>query len=278
MSNYDLHLHTTASDGTDSPENLLRKIRELGIRRFAVTDHDTIAGALKLRGVEGFVFGIEFSCLYTHNRIHVLGLGVDPDNANFVEALRLGDELRHEKFLKRVKFLREKFGFNITDSDFEELSNIPGVGKPHLANLLVRKNYASNRSEAMRKFIDKCHTREYSLEAKFVINAILKSGGIPVWAHPLGGEGESESPREIFEAEFANMLSYGLRGLECYYSKYDFATCSELAKIARENDLLISGGSDYHGTNKNIPIGRLNSDEIDVSENMLSVLESLGGK
>lgn len=270
----DLHIHTNASDGTDSPEVLLQKIRQLNIKHFAVTDHDTIAGALKLRGEEGFIIGVEFSCHYVHNKIHILGLNYDPENDSFKEVLRAGDEMRHEKFFKRVKFLRENCGIIFSDSEIEELLKIPGVGKPHLANKLVAKGFAKDKTDAIKNIIDKCRTRDEKLESEFVIKAILKSGGIPVWAHPLGGEGESELPDEIFRTELKKLISYGLRGLECYYSKYDMKTCEKLAGVARENNLYISGGSDYHGTNKKIPLGRLNSESKEIPENYLTIIKN----
>ncbi len=107
------------------------------------------------------------------------------------------------------------------------------------------------------------------------MRAILSSGGVPVWAHPLGGEGERELSESGFMTLIDELMSYGLKGLECWYSKYTPAKCEWLSTQAEKRDLLISGGSDYHGTNKNIPLGRLNADNIAVDIDRLTILKHI---
>ena len=274
-SKIDLHIHTNASDGTDSPEKLLAKIRELGIKRFAVTDHDTIKGALAMQNIItsdiNFIKGIEFSCrTKTHSKCHILGLNYDEHNAVFLDALNRGDKLRHEKFYKRIEFLRDKFGIIFTDDEIKSLLQIPSVGKPHLGNLIVRKGYAKTRTEAIENIIDKCKTGNDKIDALIAINAINSSGGLSIWAHPLGGERENELPEQKFRETLSELISCGLQGLECFYSKYELEKCKWLEKIARENNLRISGGSDYHGTNKSIPLGKLNAENIEILESEIT--------
>ena len=273
----DLHTHTNTSDGTDSPEELLKKIQEAGIEIFAVTDHDTIKGALEMKKIIGsapvkFIKGIEFSCRADDAKCHILGFNCDENHEAFKKVLRAGDELRHAKFFKRIEFLRSAFNVKITDEEVKELLKIPSLGKIHLGNMLVEKGFAETRLEAMENFVDKCKTGNDRVDADFAINSIISSGGVAVWAHPLGGAREPELSREKFFAALKKLISFGLHGLECYYSKYEFFKCEWLAEEARQNNLYISGGSDYHGANKNVPLGKLNADDKNISQEFLSIL------
>ena len=281
-STIDLHVHTNASDGTDSPEQLLANVQKAGIKIFAVTDHDTINGAMEMKkivpsgsGSESgikFIQGIEFSCRTQKSRCHILGINYDENNQAFQDALNAVEELRHQKFFVRIKFLRENFGIEFTDEEIDYLSKIPGIGKPLIANMIVSKGFAENRQDAISRYLNKLSTSSYRIEAGRAVKAVNSSGGIPVWAHPLGGEGERElTEREFFET-LEELISYGLKGLECWYSKYPVTKCEWLVSIAQRSGLLVSGGSDYHGKNKSIPLGRLNSDEKIIDVENLSVL------
>ena len=280
-SEIDLHIHTNASDGTYSPEDLINKIHESGIKIFAVTDHDTINGAIAMKKILGsgpqvkFIKGIEFSTRIekTRAKCHILGLNYDENHPAFQEALNAGAKLRHEKFFKRINFLRDNFNITFTESEIENLLKIPSVGKPHLGNLIVAKGYAATRVEAIENFIDKAKTGNDKIEAELAVKSINKSGGISVWAHPLGGEREEELPEEKFQETLKNLISFGLQGLECYYSKYEISKCEWLAEQARVNNLLISGGSDCHGTNKNIPLGKLNAGDKNINPKNLTILK-----
>ena len=278
----DLHIHTTASDGTDTPGELLQKIRDSGIKTFAVTDHDTITGALemseKIHGEDvKFIRGIEFSCRtrITDTKCHILGLNYDCENAEFIHALRTGEEIRHKKFYRRIEILRDEFNITFTDEEIESLMKIKSVGKPHIANLIVSKGLARDKQDAIDRYVNKCRTGNDRLDSDFVIHAILSSGGIPVWAHPLGGEGEKELPEDKFMETLSELISYGLHGLECFYSKYEYAACEYLEAIANQKGLYVSGGSDYHGMNKNIPLGKLNAENIIVPHERLSITKIL---
>lgn len=282
ISTVDLHIHTTASDGTDEPKNLLWNIQKAGINTFAVTDHDTIRGAMAMKKIVPpglrFVQGIEFSCrTKSGHKCHVLGLNYDENNRDFQDALRTGDELRHQKFFRRIELLHSQFGITFTDDEIEALLKIPSVGKPHLANMLVSKGLAENRQDAISRYIDKCRTGTDRIGAELAVKAILSSGGVPVWAHPLGGEGEQELTESDFRVILNELMSYGLKGLECWYSKYKPVKCEWLSKQAERRGLLISGGSDYHGTNKTIPLGRLNADNKTVDIDRLTILKHIQG-
>ena len=115
------------------------------------------------------------------------------------------------------------------------------------------------------------------INAELAVKAIISSGGVPIWAHPLGGEGEKELSQEKFFEVLSELISFGIKGLECYYSKYGIQKCGWLAEIAGEKNLYISGGSDYHGKNKNIPLGKLNYENINIDSQKINIIKILEG-
>lgn len=274
----DLHTHSTASDGTDTPLRLAEKIQAIGIHVFALTDHDTVAGTEVLlknlpKGVT-FVPGIEFSCRMDTGKCHILGYCCDTSHPSFRATLREGAELRGGKLDLRLGFLRDR-GIIFPKEEINALRQVPGAGKPHLGNLMVKYGYAASRQEAIQNVINLCPTGSSRIPARMAVKAILASGGIPVWAHPLGGEGEKAISPERFEMMLDELSGYGLMGLECFYSKYPLVHCERLAGIARERNLLISCGSDYHGTNKAIALGTLNAGGQSISVERLTIMGPL---
>ncbi len=274
----DLHTHSTASDGTDTPLQLIENVKAAGIKVFALTDHDTVAGTETLlkNPPEGVTFipGIEFSCQMNTGKCHILGYCSHTAHPAFQTALRQGAALREGKLNLRLDFLRNR-GITFPAEELDRLLQIPGVGKPHLGNLMVKYGYAASLTEAIRDIISPCPTPSSRIPAKTAVNAILASGGVPVWAHPLGGEGEKEANLEQFGKMLIELMGYGIMGLECWYSRYPAPVCERLAVTAQDHGLLISGGSDYHGTNKNIALGTLNDDHRMVSTEQLTILEKL---
>lgn len=273
MSAFDLHTHTAASDGTDGPVKLLRKARSAGLDTVAITDHDTLSGVREVlgRAPEGLrlIPGVELSCCGAAGKCHILGLGVDPENSALNGVIREVSALRREKLERRIDFLRRR-GMALPEDGVAALRAMPSAGKPHLVNLLVERGLLKNRQEGFA-LLRQCKTGGDRIDAKTAIEAILSSGGVPVWAHPRGGVDETVGEAE-FRALLPELISYGLGGLECYYSMYPLALCRELSEIARKNRLLISAGSDYHGKNKTVPLGRLCADEKGPSRADVSVL------
>lgn len=266
---YDLHIHTAASDGSDSPAALAQKVREAGLELFSVTDHDTIAGALAMEALipegVGYIRGVEFSCISPGGKCHILGYGFGPEHPAFLAALEEGAQLRREKLERRIVHLREKFGIVLTEEELRWLHSLKSPGKPHLGKLLLERGLAPDRGSAIRRFLSGVPGRD-RIDAKTAIDAIRLSGGIAVWAHPLGGEGE----RRLAEAEFAALLAVltadGIQGLECHYSRYSRAESELLLGYARARGLIVTGGSDYHGVNKKgIHLGQLGTENADYS-------------
>lgn len=259
----DLHIHSTASDGTDSPAELLEKIRRAGVGVFSLTDHDTISGALEMQKLAlddaVFVKGVELSCITAAGKCHILGYNYDENSSEFGQILEESRAKRRRKLDCRISFLKSNFGIEFTADELAELYSLNSVGKPHLGNLLAAKGYAENKNEAIEKYINPCETESDRIDGAAAIKAILAAGGIPVWAHPLGGTGEKILTEEKFTQQLDRLKAAGLKGLECYYSRYTEEQVRFLLCRAEENGLYVSGGSDYHGQNKSVRLGELNA-------------------
>ena len=276
----DLHIHTNASDGSDSPALLLQKLKKAGITTFSITDHDTITGAVEMESLVTpefrFIRGIEFSCETPVGKCHILGYGFDPQDPLFRAALEEGAVLRREKLLSRLRYLEETLSITFTEGEKAWLHSLKSPGKPHFGKLLVARGIAATIPEAIQKYINPHKPRRDRIDARTAITAILHAGGIPVWAHPLGGEGEKPLSAEEFQAQLAFLMDAGIRGLECGYSRYSRSDVDFLIAQAESHSLLISGGSDYHGTNKqDLPLGRLCTDGVPFPAESLTILKKI---
>lgn len=275
----DLHIHTNASDGSDSPAEILAKAAAAGLDIVAITDHDTIDGAMSVTEVPAglrFIRGIEFSCISPGGECHILGYGFDPHDAVFLAALEEGRRLRREKTGRRIDHLARQFGVVLTAEERRDLDSQRSPGKPHLAKILVARKLAPDISAAIKRYITPCKGGGDRISAETAIRSILHAGGIPIWAHPLGGEGERRLRHEEFDARLAHLMAFGIRGLECHYSRYDETDTAFLLAQAAEQGLLISGGSDYHGGNKvGIALGMLRADGKATDAKQLTVLQHL---
>ena len=266
---YDLHIHTAASDGSDSPASLAQKVLKAGLELFSVTDHDTIDGALAMEALLpagiSYIRGVEFSCVSPGGKCHILGYGYDPAHPVFRAALQEGSQLRREKLENRIIHLREKFGIRLTEEELRWLRSLKSPGKPHLGSLLLNQGLAPDRSTAIRRYLSGVPGRD-RIDSKTAIDAIRAAGGIAVWAHPLGGEGEKRLTRSEFEHRLAVLMAEGIQGLECRYSRYGMDESELLLHCAREKGLIATGGSDYHGSNKKgIELGQLGTVSADWS-------------
>lgn len=261
---FDLHIHTTASDGSDSPAELAQKLRAAGLRLFSVTDHDTVGGALEMEKLvpagTRFIRGVEFSCVSPAGKCHILGYGYDPDHPAFRAALEEGRRLRLEKLQRRLQRLEADFGVVLTREEREWLLSLSSPGKPHLGRILLDRGLAPDLDSAIRRFLGNVPGRD-RIEAETAVRAIEASGGVSVWAHPLGGEGEKRLTRDGFAAQLETLLGYGIRGMECWYSRYSLEEVRFLLDRADRSGLIVTGGSDYHGSNKRgLALGMLNAE------------------
>ena len=260
----DLHIHTTASDGSDSPAELARKVA--GLRIFSVTDHDTIDGALQMERLvpPGTVYirGVEFSCVSPAGKCHILGYGYDPRHPALLAALEEGRTLRLEKLQRRLEALRAHFGIILTDDELSRLYSLNSPGKPHLGKILLDRGLAETLDGAIQTYLKIRVPGRDRIDAGHAIAAIEKAGGRSVWAHPLGGEGEKRLTPEKFEDQLQTLLAAGLKGMECHYSRYSREEIQFLRDRAAAHGLTVTGGSDYHGINKrDLELGMLSMED-----------------
>ena len=276
MQKADLHIHSNCSDGSDSPTKLPEIVKKANIDVFALTDHDTVEGCLELsKTFDKFIRGVELTCLCGKIKCHILGYGIDIYNEDLQNLITKGKLLRRQKLETRIKYLKDVHNIELNEDELNWLYSRKSVVKTHMANILVKRGLASNNIEAMKKYLDACKTGNTRFDGQEAIDVIKKAGGIVVWAHPIGGEGEKHITEEELLPKLAEMKKYGIQGLECYYSRYNQNEISFLVKQAKLNNLLITGGSDYHGENKDIPAGRLNVEEEYVNPEKLTILEKL---
>lgn len=273
----DLHVHSNYSDGSDEILELAEKLQNSGVEIFALTDHDTVEGCEKMRHVISdrvkFIPGIELTCCTETIKCHILGYNCDIKNETLLKLIEKGKILRRKKLETRINHLSRVWGINLTKEELNWLYSRNSVVKTHIGNILVNRKLAPDNVSAMKKYLDGCITENSRFSAEEGIAAINAAGGIPVWAHPLGGEGESHFTREEFLPKLKVMKSLNIKGLECYYSRYNFEEINFLVDCATKNNLLITGGSDYHGKNKNIPLLKLNCDNSPIDSDELTLLK-----
>ena len=278
----DLHMHTTVSDGTDTPEEILDRVKEQGIELFAVTDHDAIKGCAvirKLRKPEDprFLTGVEFSCRDEEGQYHILGYGYDPEAESIRGLVEKGHRIRMGKIHTRLDFLEREFGIVFPPEEIEHLLTLDNPGKPHLANLLVKDGYADSKESAMHDYLNKLRIRLEFLEPEETIIGILAGGGIPVLAHPTFGNGDQLILGEDMERRLRRLMAYGLQGVEAFYSGFSPAIREEILGFAEQYHLYVTMGSDYHGKNKPVRLGDTGFTAGTVSpEGLCRFLEAVG--
>ena len=250
----DLHTHTTCSDGTDTPRELINKALSQGINVLAITDHDTTSGwneaRQALRGDLELVLGTEISCL-THDGIsvHMLGLLFDETNVAMQVLLEETRDGRIPRMRKMVELMRAE-GINISLEDVEAVKPIGAtLGRPHLADALVRNGVIVSRDEAFQGLLNNesrfyvSHAAPTPVEA---IRAIRAAGGVSVIAHAFA----SHRGKILVSEDFDELCDAGLNGIEVDHRDHSPAEREMLRAIAIEKNLVITGSSDYHGTGK----------------------------
>lgn len=279
MTRFDLHLHSNNSDGSDSVQELVQKVANAGIDIFALTDHDTVEGCFDIDKYlpENIkcIKGVELTCKLNDIKCHILGYGIDINNKSLTDLIEYGKELRRKKLETRINYLKEVWGIVLTENELSWLYSRKSVVKTHIANILVARGLSDNNVDAMKKYLDGCKSGDTRFDGIEAINVIKNAGGIPVWAHPLGGEGEEHISEREFFTQLKTMQKGGIEGLECYYSRYNKDEAEMLTDYAEKNGLLISAGSDYHGLNKTVKLGCLCSEGIYPDINKITLLKNL---
>ena len=263
----DLHMHTTVSDGTDSPEQILEKVRELGLYAFSVSDHDAVKAANVIRpllrdGDPLFVPGVEFSCRDEEGKYHILGYGFDPDGAEINKVVDLGHSLRMKKVRRRLELIESEFGFTFPPEEIEKLLALDNPGKPHIGLLMVKYGYAESKEQAISEYLNKVRVKSGYVRPEEAISGILGSGGVPVLAHPFYGSGDEIIIGPDMERRIQKLTGFGLRGIEAFYSGFTEKFRNAALDIADRYDLLVTAGSDYHGKNKLVRLGDTGLDAV----------------
>ncbi len=247
MSQVDLHIHTTASDGKFTPAEIVRKAREAGLTCIAICDHDSIEGvapaqeaASKNPGVT-VIGGVEINTDIPAGELHLLGYFYDRNNLELIQTLEKLRQSRIERAQKMVNKLR-KMGIKIDFVRVEELAGVGSIGRPHIAQAMLEKGYINSFREAFMNYINRggpAYVERDKVTPVEAIQLILRSGGLPVLAHPLTFDN--------FESTIAELKPAGLVGMEVYYNNYSSEQINNLLRIAEKFDLVPTGGSDYHG-------------------------------
>lgn len=262
--NIDLHIHSTASDGSCSPTEIINIIQELNLAAFSITDHDTVDGNREalLSGIPNsvnFLTGVEISSyppspFVCPGNFHILGYGFNIDDPFLNQALTKFQKAREERNPQIISKLNNA-GIDIS---MDEVINEAGgglVGRPHIASLLLKKKYVGTIQEAFNKYIAKgqfAYVEKYKIDCKNAIKLIRNAGGIPVLAHPVTLGIEFQETKKLLR----EMKKLGLLGLEAYYTNHSPENTKRYCQLAQDLGLLITGGSDFHGSFKaNINIG-----------------------
>ena len=253
----DLHIHTTASDGTFTPLEIVAHAIKLKLKAIAITDHDTLAGSCEAlnSGIPAsleFLTGVEISAApppfyHQAGSFHLLGYSIHLDDSVLNQTLgklQLARKNRNPEIINRLNDL----GISISlDEVREEAGNVQ-LGRPHIAQMMIRKGVVSSIDEAFDQFLgtDKpAYVDKYRVNCSKAINAILGAGGIPVLAHPGLLEFESEHQLDDLIGRLKQM---GVQGVEVYYPQHTADQTRLFAELARRHALLMTGGTDFHGS------------------------------
>ena len=245
----DLHVHSTASDGKLTPEELVDYSIEKGLAGFALTDHDTTDGiaaaqrAAKRKGIE-FIPGVEISSIWEPGQLHVLGYFIQPENPVLRNALSMMQKARNERNPQMIKLLNE-LGFMITLDDVKSMTSGSVIGRPHIAHALLKAGYIQDYREAFEKYISPgmpAYIPKERMEPAEAVRIIKSAGGIPVIAHPkFWGYNGIELEKKIEE-----LKEIGFEGIEAIYSDHTEEEIEYFTCLGKKLGLIITGGSDFH--------------------------------
>lgn len=262
----DFHMHSTSSDGVMLPKALRAANAAAGIKVMALTDHDTIDGSFDL--IQSpipdikVIRGCEFSSTYNNKDVHILGYEFDYANKEIKEYVEFFKEARQSRIYRMVDRCKEN-GYDVSREELEELfPHANSLGRPHLSQLLIKKGYVNTVSEAFETILHRtspCYVPKFKAEPEDVIDLIHRAGGVAVMAHPI----LIQSDEDVLA-----LLKLSFDGMEVYHPKHSEEDSKRYREMALAHSLLITGGSDFHGIPKKIPlqIGDYTVERDDVSE------------
>lgn len=246
----DLHVHSTFSDGTKTPQQIVKFADDTGLRAVSITDHDTVEGTKKaIEAGESLkvevVPGIEFSCIHGKHHVHLLGYYVDPENVELLHTLsdiQLARVKRNAGIVEKLNTL----GIDITLEEVNRISAVGQTGRPHIAQVLLKKKIISSIDSGFTRYLKKgrpAYVGRKVLEASKTVEIIRAAGGIPVLAHP----GSIDSSLRKIPGILEELCVCGLLGVEVYYPIHTRKIIRKLQAMAEHYNLVMTGGSDYHG-------------------------------
>jgi predicted metal-dependent phosphoesterase TrpH len=250
----DLHVHTTASDGTMSPAEVVRYAKEKGLRAIAITDHDTVEGIAEglqegdNLGLE-VIPGVEVSVDFSNGTMHLLGYYIDHTSRELLEKLTVVQQARAERNLTMIEKLRG-LGIEIDLSELKEAPEHGQIGRPHFAYTLVQKGYVQNIQDAFDRYLRKggpAYVEKFKFSPEEAIGFIIKAGGVTVLAHPFT---LNQPQQKDLEEVIATLKAQGLDGIEIYYPEHSEGQIKIYRHLAQKYGLVMTGGSDFHGLTK----------------------------
>jgi len=253
MSRIDLHLHTTHSDGSLSPTEVLQLAHKAKVTALAITDHDIVTGIPEAiaagteLGIE-VIPGVEISSYIDNSELHILGYCIDWQNPELIRrlaALRESRHIRNPQIIERLRSL----GLDVTYDEVRALAGTDSVGRPHIARLLMDKKYVTSAKDAFDRYLAEGRPGYVARELPKPADAIAwirAAGGVAVLAHPTWAKVSGEGLNTLL----TTLKAEGLGGIEVHYSTHTRRQTTEYLELAKRLDLLITGGSDFHGITK----------------------------
>lgn len=251
MGKIDLHIHTTASDGRFSPEEIVRKAAAMGMTVIAIADHDSVAGIPPaLQAAQSFpqlriIPNVEISTDTIDGEVHILGYFIDYTDSGLRAALEKFRDSRVTRARRMVDKLK-KFNINIEWQRVKEIAGVGSVGRPHIAQAMLEKGYITSFREAFEKYIGNggpAYVEREKMTPEEAVALVLSARGLPVLAHPF--------TINDTETMIITLKAAGLVGIEAYYGGYTSEQTKDLLGMAKRHHLIASGGSDYHGLDDN---------------------------
>lgn len=249
----DLHTHTTESDGSFTPEELILEAKRVGLSAIAITDHDSIAGIKKAAPIAAaqdieLIPGIELSTDYNGKEVHVVGLFIDIENEYFLSKIKEFKDCRDNRNEIIVANL-QKEGFAITMDELKSENPDCVITRANIARFLYEHGMIPSIQTAFEKYIGdhcKCYVNRFKITPMEAVQLIKATGGTAILAHPLLYHMSDDTLQKLID----EMKEVGLDGIEAIYCTYSPSEERQMKQLAKENNLLISGGSDFHGTTK----------------------------
>ena len=246
----DFHMHSIYSDGVKSPEGLLRHAIDCNLSMMALTDHDEIDGIKALRTAQEqldpektikIINGCEFSADYKDKSIHILGYHFDETNKELRDFITYFKSKREERIDEIIKRCNNVGYFISKDELLKKFPKTQAYGRPHIGQLLIDGGYAKDINDVFKGILRKdspCYVPKVKIEVPYIIDIIHKAGGLAVMAHP----------KLVCSDEYVvEMLAYDFDGMEVYHTKHNDDDVKRYKALAKEHNLFITGGSDYHG-------------------------------